>query len=464
MQEPPHDMEAEMSLLGAMMLDPNCIPDVQEVFGDMNPLYYPPHRDIFIVLCDMHQQTGTFDIVMMEDALRKADCMDEVGGRDYLIDLINSVASSANVKYYARIIVEKHRLRMLVVAAFDLGRGANDCEADPDDLLQSHEQTLVDVRDSSSRRGAIALDVVSDAVIEEVLAGECRPGIGTGFPCIDALIGGLYGGQLSVLAARPSVGKSALAAQVAIYAANKGIPVMFFALEMSAESVTRRLISVMDDIPPGLLRGRGRVQNEAYLQKLHAVKLPGNMYIDATPGLTAAEVISRSRRAQLQYGIGLIVVDHLCLMKPEGGSNKNTNETASELIGAMQFMARDMDMPVLCLHQMNREIERENAHAKSGDKIGKLPRLIDLRDSGDVEQKADNVFFLHRPIEFADVDTRPNQYNIMFLIAKQRDGELGSAWLQFTANRTKFEDVNLNRVIGEYEEPVKKTPDEEVPF
>jgi len=436
---PPHSLEAEMAVLGAMMLSPDAIGlCIQHL--DADAFYRAEHRTLFRCLVDLYDRNQPVDLVSMKEALAQQGDLEGVGGEDYLVTLADSTPTVANAEYYARVVREKSLLRGLINAAAEIIRDAHTPDQ-VDDVLDRCEQRIFDVVERKIVGQATDLRSILSDVMQKIDFENKRAvtGVPTGFLDLDDKTRGLQNGELIVLAARPSVGKSALALNIAEHVAvDSGRPVAFFSLEMSKEELALRLISSRGRVDGQALRKANvsAQQQRHIVQDVLTVLQEAPLYIDDTAGLRVIDLRAKARRLVQRHDIQLIIVDYLQLMSAPGAESRQV-EVASISRG-LKALARELSLPVLAIAQLRRESEEH-----------KRPRLSDLRESGAIEQDADVVLLLHREYTGggADEDAAnaargggPTDYKgPKLIIAKQRNGPTGDIRLVWHRQFTRFE-------------------------
>jgi len=428
----PHSLETEMAVLGAMMMEPEATGLCLE-YLDEDCFYHPAHRTLFRFLKTGFENNRPLDGVLLEQALRDAGQLDEIGGRQYLVDVYNSVASAANAEYYARVVKSKALLRGLIHAAGDILRDARTAGDDVDNVLDRSEQRIFEVTERKTVGEAADVRSILRQVMNslDLQGGRAITGLETGFYELDDLTRGLQDGEMIVLAARPSVGKSALALNIAEHVAvDLEKPVAFFSIEMSREALALRLLSSRAKVDGQRLR-KGTLSNDEAAKvrdaasRLYEVPL----YIDDQPGLRIIDLRAKARRLVARHKIELIIVDYLQLMT-SGQREENRQVEVSNISRGLKSLARELHLPLLAISQLRRESEERN-----------LPRLSDLRESGAIEQDADVVMLLHREEMRHRAGTpeyREAQGKADLIIAKQRNGPVGTIPLTWMWQYTRF--------------------------
>jgi replicative DNA helicase len=428
---PPHSLEAEMSVLGAMMLSPDAI-GLCIQYLDADAFYRAEHRTLFRCLVDLYDKNEPIDLVSMKEALTQRGDLEDVGGEDYLVTLADSTPTVANAEYYARVVKEKSLLRGLINAAAEIIRDAHTPDT-VDDVLDRCEQRVFDVVERKIVGQATDMRSILAEVMQKLdPVGKTNvTGLPTGFMDLDDKTRGLQDGELIILAARPSVGKSALALNVAEHVAvDHGRPLAFFSLEMSKEELAVRLISSRAEVDGQRLR-KGELSardGQHVVQDVLPVLSGAPLYIDDTAGLRVIDLRAKARRLLARHEIELILVDYLQLMSAPGAESRQV-EVASISRG-LKALARELDIPVLAVAQLRRESEEH-----------KRPRLSDLRESGAIEQDADVVLLLHRESMRHSPGTQEHEQargTAELIIAKQRNGPTDTLRLTWQPQYTRF--------------------------
>ena len=438
---PPHAVEAEMSLIGSMLLEPKSIADVVPIVKSGRDFHRPGHGVLYDAIVSIYDRTASLDMVQLSQTLKDQNILGEVGGLDYLVELGSCVPSAANAAQYARIVREKATLRELITAGGEILREAHSPEHEVQDVLEQAEQRIFRI---AQQRESSSAEKIQDLMVEVVRAIEERDGKHlTGVPCgfveMDEMLNGFQPGELLILAARPSMGKTAFALNVMEQMALAGHGVAMFSLEMGKQQLVQRMLCARGRIDSQRLR-KNMLQKEDYDRLMTACgELDrADIYIDDTPGLTLLQLRSKARRLKDRYGIDAIVIDYLQLMSA-GGRVESRQIEVSEISRGIKAMARELEVPVLCLSQLNRAAEQREGHR---------PRMSDLRESGSIEQDADVVMMLHREEYYHRGDTdwaeqNPDKTGVAeVIIAKQRNGPTGVANLAWNASSTRFQDLS----------------------
>jgi len=442
---PPHNLEAEMSVLGAMMLSTEAV-GLCVQYLDSDAFYRQEHRTLFQVLVDQYEKNEPTDLVTMKEALTRRGQLEEVGGDEYLVTLADSVPTIANAEYYAKIVKEKALLRGLIQAAAEIIRDAH-TQSDPvDDVLDRCEQRIFEVVERKIVGQAHDIRAVLMDVFQKIDLNEKRAitGVATGFADLDDKTRGLQPGELIILAARPSVGKSALALNIAEHVAvDAEQPVAFFSMEMSKSELVLRLLSSRAEVDGQRLR-KGDVPVEKarlIVQKVVPYLSNKPLYIDDTPGLRVIDLRAKCRRLLARYNIRLVVVDYLQLMSSPGAESRQVE--VSNISRGLKALARELDLPVLAVAQLRRASEEH-----------KRPLLSDLRESGALEQDADVVLLLHREAMRHAPGTpeyRQALGEAELIIAKQRNGPTDMLRLTWQRQFTRFQTWSPREAPVEYD-------------
>ncbi len=434
---PPHSVEAEQAVLGGLMLEANAWDAVADIVtaGDF---YRRDHRLIFEAIAEVAEKRGSCDAVSVSEHLERKGRLDEIGGLAYLGTIARDTPSAANVRAYAEIIRERSILRQLATAGAEIAASATDSRGRPAaELVDEAERRVFEIaeRGSRGRSGFIAIkDVLPDTIDRLDLLhqspGEVR-GVPTGFTQLDRKTTGLQPGDLVVIAGRPSMGKTTLAVNIAENAAiAKGVPSAIFSMEMSAEQLTLRLISSLGRVNQTHLRtGNFSQEDWSRIQGAMAQLSGAPLYVDESPALTPTEVRARARRLKRERGLGLLVVDYLQLMQVPGTKENRATEI-SEISRSLKALAKELQVPVVALSQLNRAVEQ---------RTDKKPVMSDLRESGAIEQDSDLILLIYREEVYDANTTRRGVADI--IIAKQRNGPVGEVQLTFLGEYTRFENL-----------------------
>ncbi|MDY6038516.1 MAG: replicative DNA helicase [Eubacterium sp.] len=432
---PPHNKEAEQSTLGAAMLNKDALFDVLEAVK-ADDFYDAAHKEIYNVIFDLARTNTSVDIVTVCDELKKRGSLEIAGGRAYVASLPSIVPSAMNAVGYAKIVAEKAQLRRLIIAADDIREKSFEESQDAEYILDHAEQSIFEIAQKRQKNDyAHIKDVMIEnlEMIDRAIKAEGNiTGVPTGFKELDKITGGLQRSDLIILAARPAMGKSSFALNVALNAAKRGSKgIIIFNLEMSSDQLGQRLLSMESNIELSNIR-KGKIERNDW-QKINIatdILSKTNITIDDTPGISMMEMKNKCRRMKAEYGLDLVVIDYLQLMNAEGKSESRQQEI-SKLSRYLKLLAREMDCPVLVLSQLSRAPELRSDHR---------PMLSDLRESGSIEQDADMVIFLYRDDYYNEENSeKPNVCEVH--IAKHRNGETATRDLTWVKKYTKFSDM-----------------------
>jgi replicative DNA helicase len=433
---PPHNVEAEQALLGSMFLSSEAV-EVGMAAVSREDFYRPSHQKIFDAIHHLYSRSVPIDQVSVADRLDAVNTLEQIGGKAYLLDITGVVPTAANAARYAEIVRRTSMLRDLIAAANQIVSLGYEAPDDMQEVVEEAERTLFQVtnkRVASKFQGMEELLEVSFKQLEELFERqEHISGVPTGFEDLDKLLAGMHRGDLIILAARPSVGKTAFALNIAVNAAKAGAPVALFSLEMAAEQLIQRVLCSEARINSQDVR-TGRIKEADWSSIHRAMGQLANLefYVDDTPSISILEVRAKARRQLRDKPNGLIIVDYLQLMQPQGRRSENRQTEIAEISRGLKILAKELNVPVLALSQLSRAVEQ---------RAGKRPQLSDLRESGAIEQDADVVMFIDRntdPRAEDDEDDRPQKGMAEIIVAKHRNGPTGTVPLVFNERYTKF--------------------------
>ncbi|MDP3729538.1 MAG: replicative DNA helicase [bacterium] len=435
---PPQNIEAEKSVLGALMLEKNAVINIGDILLP-DDFYKPAHGKIYEAILALYEKRQPIDILSVTEKLKQDNILKEIGEQSYLTQLIEAVPTAAHIEHYAHIVKEKKTLRDLITASAEITAHAIDTTQDVATLLDAIEQKVFAISQRSYTQKFIKLkDELQNAYerIEKLHKdGGVLRGVPTGFAGLDNILSGLQNSDLVVLGARPSLGKTSLALDIARNAAlREKKPVGIFSLEMSREQIVDRFISAEAQIPLWELR-TGRLKDDQDFELIqHALSSLSDapIFIDDTPSPTILQMRSMARRLQAEHGLSLIIVDYLQLLQPRGVSDSLVQQV-TEFSRGLKSMARELNVPVLALSQLSREVDKRD---------NKRPRLSDLRESGAIEQDADVVLFIHRKDRDKINPTAEEENTAEIIIAKHRNGPVGIVQLKFDPERSSFKDID----------------------
>ena len=437
---PPQNIEAEQAVLGAMLIDKEAIAKATEVLS-ADDFYREAHRVIFSAMLELYNKNEAVDMVTVTEILKRDNKLEDIGGIAYITSLANVVLTAANVKYHADIVAEKSVLRQLVRVSTEIAAMGYEANEDVGTLLDTAESRILEISNRKKKTDFTPInDVLMDSVqsIESLLQNKGGlTGLPAGFADLDKLTSGLHPSDFIILAARPSMGKTALALNIVQNVALRahkvigGEPrsVAFFSLEMSKEQLVNRMLCAEAGIDSQRLRvGEMHDEDWTHLWDACDTMSRAKIYIDDTAGITAMDMRSRARRLKAEHGLDLIVVDYLQLMQGSGKRNNSGDrqQEVSEISRSLKALARELDVPVLALSQLSRSVESRQV---------KRPMLSDLRESGSLEQDADIVAFLYRE-DYYNPDTENKHTEL--IIAKHRNGPVDTVNLFFQKQFTKF--------------------------
>jgi replicative DNA helicase len=439
-RKPPFSLEAEVSVLGGMLIDRDAVVRAIEQITDAM-FFREAHRRIFRTVVRLFERGDVADVITVSEELKKTGELESVGGLDYLAELVDAVPTAANITYHARIVREKALLRRLIDASSQTIRDVYDQgEREVEEILDHAEARIFQIAQSHDREGFVWIKEILWPTFEHIERLQASTtgitGVPTGFPDLDRLTTGLQKGDLVIVAARPSMGKTSWVMNVAQNAAiEHQVPVAIFSLEMSKEQLVQRLLCSEGRVDAQKLR-RGKLSSEEY-QRLAAAAGHLNtapLWIDDSPGITVLEMRAKARRLKSETDLGMLVIDYMQLMS-SSGKFENRVQEVSQISRGLKALARELNIPVIALSQLSRAPEQ---------RTDRRPQLSDLRESGSLEQDSDVVMFLYRPEYYlGPVDANGNSIEGQadLIIAKQRNGPTGTVPLFFHKAYTRFESV-----------------------
>jgi replicative DNA helicase len=431
---PPHDLLAEQSAIGGMLLSKDAVADVLEAVRSVD-FYIPKHEIIFDSILTLYSHGEPTDVIAVTDELTKSGNLQRAGGPEYLHTLTGLVPTAANAGYYASIVAEKAVLRRLVEAGTRIVQMGYASEGEVTDLVNNAQAEIYGVAGGVEAEDYVPLVQAIEAATEEIEHASGRDGsmtgVPTGFAELDTLTNGLHPGQLILIAARPALGKSTLALDFARAAAiTNDMPAIFFSLEMGRSEIAMRLLSAESNIFLQKLR-KGDVRSEDWttLASTRGRIADAPLYIDDSPNMTLVEIRAKCRRLKQKAGLKLVVIDYLQLMT-SGKRVESRQQEVSEFSRALKLLAKELQVPVIALSQLNRGPEQ---------RVDKKPALSDLRESGSLEQDADMVILLHRESAYEKESSRPGEADL--IIAKHRNGPTGTVTVAFQGAFSRFADM-----------------------
>ena len=450
---PPQEIESEKALLGSIMLKPEALNEVIDIVSTAS-FYVEKHRMILESMLDLYTKNEPIDLLSLSTKLKDKKRLDQVGGGSYLAELVNGVHSASNIKHYAKIVQKKSMMRNLIAAAEHISDLGYDDSQDLEEILDQAEKKLYEITASPTLNKFTPIRQSLGEAWERLdrltkSDGELR-GVRSGFEGLDNMLAGFQKSDLIILAARPSMGKTALALDIARQAATQyGTPVGIFSLEMSSQQLVDRMLAAQSRVDAWKLR-TGKLRADEEFNKIRDaldVLSSAPIYIDDQPANNILKMRSVARRLKHEHGLGLIIVDYLQLMLPSTSRIADSQyQQITEISRSLKTMARELDVPVLALSQLSRAVEQRRGR----------PRLSDLRDSGSIEQDADVVMFIHRDDKYNENSEKPNIAEI--LIEKHRNGPTGKVELYFDAKRTTFLSIEKGG-IKDFEQTVETGED-----
>ncbi|PXW23389.1 replicative DNA helicase [Paraburkholderia caballeronis] len=443
---PPHSIEMEQSVLGALMLDNEAIDRIGELRAEH--FYRYEHRIIFEALAKLIMSNRAADVMTVHEALSSSGRLDQTGGLKYLNSITGNTPGAANINRYAQIVVDRAKLRQLISAADEVQTEVFHRNGKTAEELITFAQEKFEPLSEGRAEGPRFIGQFLTPVIERIdqeYHGEAPQAISTGLRDLDfKLGGGINGGDLIILAGRPSMGKTALAMAIGEHVAETHGPACAFSLEMPGAQLTQRALARQGDMALQMLRNGSRMSDSEWPKLTHATQVLSemNLLIDDTPGLSLVEIASRSRAVKRKHGLKLIIVDYLQLMT--GGPNERHDLRIGSYSAGLKELAKRLDVPVIALSQLNRGLEQ---------RPNKRPMMSDLRDSGAIEQDADTIIFLYRDEVYHE--NSPDKGVAEAIIGKQRNGALGTAYMTFIHEQAKFADLAMGYVPTPRTAPTK---------
>ena len=439
---PPQDIEAEKAVLGAILIDNNAINPVVEILKESD-FYREAHKIIYATMLELHQKHEAIDLITLVNALKKADNLAKVDGIAYISGLLNTIATSANVKYHAEIVRDKSILRKLITISTEIAQKAYEGNIDTNEQLDQAEKNIIQITSNQTTTDYTMANDMLGAMMDKLQAvasgQDTASGVPTGFCDLDKMTLGLHPSDFIIIAGRPSMGKTAfslnLVQNVALYSHKstnrKPYVVAFFSLEMSKEQLLHRMLCAEARIDSQALR-TGKLGEKEWERLWGVCDMVNNakIAIDDTPAITPLELRSKARKIKSEQGLDLIVIDYLQLMQGSGkhSNSDNRQQEVSEISRSLKALARELKVPVIALSQLSRGVEARQV---------KRPMLSDLRESGSLEQDADIVAFLYRDDYYNPQTDKPNITEL--IIAKHRNGSIGTVELYFHKEYTRFD-------------------------
>jgi replicative DNA helicase len=436
---PPQSIEAEMSILGGILLENEAINRVLEVLVPED-FYRETHRKIMRAMIDLSDNREPCDLITLTTVLKKRGELEDVGGGAYLATLVDFVPTAANIGYYCRIVKEKAVARKLINAATEIITQGHDEQSDIDQLLDSAQKVIFEISENKIKPAFYPINTILKDTIKNIETlyekKEHVTGVPTGYIDLDDMTAGFQRGDLIIIAGRPSMGKTAFALNIAQYASihsKPAHPVAIFSLEMSKEQLVTRLLCSEARVDAGRLR-TGHLNETDWPRLMHGASSlhKAKIFIDDTPAISVLEMRAKARRMRAEHRIGMIVVDYLQLMR--GGSNpESRQQEISEISRSLKALAKELEVPVVALSQLNRGLE---------SRTDKRPMMSDLRESGAIEQDADVIMFVYRE-EVYNKENADLKGKAEIIIGKQRNGPIGKVDLTFLGEYTRFENLSM---------------------
>jgi replicative DNA helicase len=439
---PPQNTELEEVVLGAIMLEKDAIISVIDILTPQS-FYVEAHQKIFKAIIDLFSADQPIDILTVTEEMKRQGTLDEVGGPYYIAQLTSRVATSANIEFHARIIQQKYIQRELIRISSEIQTRAYDESIDVNDLLDFSEAQLFEVVQGNIKKESMQINLLIPEAIKQIEEAEKRAdhlsGIPSGFTQLDAITLGWQNSDLIIVAARPSMGKTAFVLSMARNVAiDHHHSVAIFSLEMSSMQLVNRLISIETEIPSQRIRN-GKLTTEEWRQ-LNAKIKPmesASIFIDDTPGISIFELRAKCRRLKKKYNIDIIIIDYLQLMVGPPDTKGNREQEVSIISRSLKGLAKELNVPIIALSQLNRAVE-----SRTGNK---RPQLSDLRESGAIEQDADIVCFIHRPEKYGIMEDEEGNSNVgiaEIIVAKHRNGAVGDIKLRFREHIARFVELD----------------------
>ena len=433
---PPQNIEAEQSVLGGILLDNQGLNPVLEVITSRD-FYSEAHRRIFEAMINLSDRGEPVDLITLSSILKDRTQLDKAGGAAYLAGLVDNVPSAANIVHYAKIVKEKAILRGLINTATEILGKTYAPGADVDTVLDEAEQAIFEISEKKIRPAFFPIkDIVKDSfrTIEELYARkELITGVPTGFEKVDDLTSGLQNADLIIIAGRPSMGKTAFALNIAQYVGiHRALPVCLFSLEMAKEQIAMRMLAATAKVDSQRIR-KGFLGETDWpkLTTAAGILSEAPIFIDDTAAITVLEMKAKARRLKAEHGLGLVIIDYLQLMRSSAAKDSREQEI-SEISRSLKALAKELSVPVIALSQLNRKVE---------DRTNRRPQMADLRESGAIEQDADVIAFIYRDEVYNKAEDNPEKGMAEVIIAKQRNGPIGTVKLAFLEKFTSFENL-----------------------
>ncbi|MCQ2236281.1 MAG: replicative DNA helicase [Bacteroidales bacterium] len=458
---PPQAVQFEESVLGALMIEHDAFQNVVEILQPQH-FYVDAHRRIYEAMMRLNTRNSAIDMLLVAEELKRLDELETIGGISTLVKLTREAPNAINIELHARVIFQKYVQRALIHLGAKMQEGGFDDSKDVEDVLEQSEQDLFDLSQGSMKKEVVQISPVIAEAIEQMKQAATRKdglsGIPSGFPGIDKITSGWQPSTMVVIAARPAMGKTAFVLSMARrMAMDYNVPVAIFSLEMSNTELVKRMLVAETEIPMEKIKN-GRLTTEEWEHFNQCMpRIQGApIYIDDTPGLSVFDLRSKARILHKKNGIKCIIIDYLQLMTAAGMRPGSRQEEVSMISRSLKGLAKELDIPIIALSQLNRNVEQRG---EKGAADGKRPQLSDLRESGAIEQDADMVCFIHRP-EYYGIKTDSEGKSLegkgQFIIAKHRSGAIDDILMNFRANLVRFDDASNE--ADPISRPVEMTP------
>ena len=437
---PPQAVDVEEAVLGAMMIEPNCVPDVLDAIS-ADCFYKEANRKVFMAISSLSSDHQPVDIYTVSEELKRQGSLEEIGGLYYLSLLSSRVGAAAHVDFHVKILLQKYIQRELITISAEMQRDSFDDSIPVDDLLDNSQSKLFELAEKNMKRATLPVqDVIKDTVAE-IEANQDRTdglsGLPSGYTGIDKITLGWQASDLVIVAARPAMGKTAFVLTMARnMAVDHRIPVAFFSLEMSAKQLVKRLLVSETGLSSEKIRGGKKLLDYELVQLHERIKdlTAAPLFIDDTPSISVYELRSKARRLVRNAGVKLIIIDYLQLMTGPPELRGMREQEVSNISRSLKAVAKELDIPVIALSQLSRAVETRGGN--------KRPQLSDLRESGAIEQDADIVMFIHRPEYYGTESENSVQGEAQVIIAKHRNGSTADVSMRFRASEARFVDAN----------------------
>ena len=440
---PPQNLEAEESIISAILIDNDTLLEIIEILSP-DDFYKTAHQKIFVAITELFKKSDPVDLVTLTNILREQNRLEEIGGATYLARLVDTVPLAVNAQHYAKIVHDKACLRRLIEKSNAIARRCFEDRGNVDNVIDFAESSIFEISENKIKPSFYHIGQIIEGNIDALEERQGNralvTGVATGYTKIDELTSGFQQSDLVILAGRPGMGKTALALNIAKHAAvDADIPVVIFSLEMSKEQLSMRMLSSEARVDSSRMR-KGFISQDDWIKITNAagVLSEAPIFIDDSPDINVMEIRAKSRRLKLDKDIGLIIVDYLQLMRGPISAERRDLEI-SEISRSLKALAKELDLPVVALSQLNRELEKRS---------DKRPQLADLRESGALEQDADVVAFIYRDELYNRDENNPNRGIAEIIVAKQRNGPTGNVKLTFLDTYTLFANYSPEELSG----------------